>query len=127
MDVPAPNGGRARDSRARGAPLPPPPSGVTPPSTFSPPRVKSTRLPAWGVSIDTLLADVEHDSPYVLAFCDGGYTTNLPLEDVTGGRARVAFGYDGEPLDPEHGGPARLLVPLLLEERQVGARARVAR
>ena len=49
----------------------------------------------------------------MLAFCDGGYTTNLPLEDVTGGKAWVAFGYDGEPLEPEHGGPARLLVPHL--------------
>ena len=58
------------------------------------------------------------------AFCDGGYTTNLPLEDVTGGKAWVAYEYDGEPLEPEHGGPARLLVPapLLLEEREVGAR-----
>jgi DMSO/TMAO reductase YedYZ molybdopterin-dependent catalytic subunit len=66
-----------------------------------------------GVSIDTLLEEVEQDAPYVLAYCDGGYTTNLPLEDVTGGKAWVAFGYDGEPLDPEHGGPARLLVPHL--------------
>jgi DMSO/TMAO reductase YedYZ molybdopterin-dependent catalytic subunit len=66
-----------------------------------------------GVSVDTLLADVRHDASYVIAFCDGGYTTNLPLEDVTDGKAWVAFGYDGEPLDPEHGGPARLLVPHL--------------
>jgi DMSO/TMAO reductase YedYZ molybdopterin-dependent catalytic subunit len=66
-----------------------------------------------GVAIDTLLGEVEHDSPYVLAFCDGGYTTNLPLEDVTNGKAWVAFEYDGEPLEPEHGGPARLLVPHL--------------
>jgi DMSO/TMAO reductase YedYZ molybdopterin-dependent catalytic subunit len=66
-----------------------------------------------GVSVDTLLADVEHDASYVLAFCDGGYTTNLPLEDVTDGKAWVAFAYGGEPLDPEHGGPARLLVPHL--------------
>jgi DMSO/TMAO reductase YedYZ molybdopterin-dependent catalytic subunit len=66
-----------------------------------------------GVSVDTLLAEVEHDFAYVLAFCDGGYTTNLPLEDVTGGKAWVAYDYDGEPLDPEHGGPARLLVPHL--------------
>ena len=65
------------------------------------------------VSLDTLLAQVEHDAAYVLAYCDGGYTTNLPLEDLTGGRAWLAFGYDGEPLDPEHGGPARLLVPHL--------------
>ena len=53
------------------------------------------------------------EAEYVSAFSDGGYTTNLPLEDVTGGKAWVAFGYDGEPLDPEHGGPARLLVPHL--------------
>jgi DMSO/TMAO reductase YedYZ molybdopterin-dependent catalytic subunit len=66
-----------------------------------------------GVSVDTLLGGVEHDAAYVLAFCDGGYTTNLPLDDVTDGKAWVAFAYDGEPLDPEHGGPARLLVPHL--------------
>jgi DMSO/TMAO reductase YedYZ molybdopterin-dependent catalytic subunit len=66
-----------------------------------------------GVSVDTLLAEVEHDAGYVVAFCDGGYTTNLPLEDVTDGKAWVAFAYDDEPLEPEHGGPARLLVPHL--------------
>ena len=66
-----------------------------------------------GVSVDTLLEGIEHDAPYALAFCDGDYTTNLPVEDLTGGKAWVAFAYDGEPLDPEHGGPARLLVPHL--------------
>jgi DMSO/TMAO reductase YedYZ molybdopterin-dependent catalytic subunit len=66
-----------------------------------------------GVSVDTLLEQANADAPYVLAFCDGGYTANLPTEDVTGGKAWVAFAYDGEPLDPEHGGPARLLVPHL--------------
>jgi DMSO/TMAO reductase YedYZ molybdopterin-dependent catalytic subunit len=66
-----------------------------------------------GVSVDTLLEHVEHDATHVLAFSDGGYTTNLPLEDVVDGRAWVAFSYDGAPLEPEHGGPARLLVPHL--------------
>ena len=66
-----------------------------------------------GVSVDTLLAEVEHEAEYATAFCDGGYTTNLPLEDLTGGKAWIAFAYDGEPLEPEHGGPARLLVPHL--------------
>jgi DMSO/TMAO reductase YedYZ molybdopterin-dependent catalytic subunit len=66
-----------------------------------------------GVSVDTLLEGIEHEAEYVVAFCDGGYTTNLPLEDVTDGKAWVAYGYDGEPLEPEHGGPARLLVPHL--------------
>ncbi len=66
-----------------------------------------------GVSVDTLLEGIETAAEYVVAFCDGGYTTNLPLEDVTEGRAWIAFGYDGAPLDPEHGGPARLLVPHL--------------
>jgi DMSO/TMAO reductase YedYZ molybdopterin-dependent catalytic subunit len=66
-----------------------------------------------GVSVDTLLSHVEHHASFVLAHCDGGYTTNLPLADVTGGQAWVAFDYGGEPLDPEHGGPARLLVPHL--------------
>jgi DMSO/TMAO reductase YedYZ molybdopterin-dependent catalytic subunit len=66
-----------------------------------------------GVSVDTLLEGVETAADFVVASCDGGYTTNLPLEDVTGGKAWVAFGYDGQPLPPEHGGPARLLVPHL--------------
>jgi DMSO/TMAO reductase YedYZ molybdopterin-dependent catalytic subunit len=66
-----------------------------------------------GVSIDTLLAQVDNDAQFVLAFSEGGYTTNLPMADVTGGQAWLAVGYDGEPLEPEHGGPARLLVPHL--------------
>jgi DMSO/TMAO reductase YedYZ molybdopterin-dependent catalytic subunit len=66
-----------------------------------------------GVSVDTLLDGVDTSAEYALAFSDGGYTTNLPLEDLQGGKAWVVSSYDGEPLDPEHGGPARLLVPHL--------------
>jgi len=70
-----------------------------------------------GVSLDTLLAEAAargvRSAPYVLAVSDGGYTTNLPLADVTGGKAWVAVKYGGAPLAPEHGGPARLLVPHL--------------
>jgi DMSO/TMAO reductase YedYZ molybdopterin-dependent catalytic subunit len=66
-----------------------------------------------GVSVDTLLADVGTSAEYISAWCDGGYTTNLALEDVSDGKAWIAYRYDGEPLDPEHGGPARLLVPHL--------------
>ena len=66
-----------------------------------------------GVSVDTLLEAVEHDASFLMAFCDGGYTTNLALEDASDGKAWVAYTYEGEPLDPEHGGPARLLVPHL--------------
>jgi DMSO/TMAO reductase YedYZ molybdopterin-dependent catalytic subunit len=66
-----------------------------------------------GVSVDTLLERAGGDAGYVSVFSDGGYTTNLPLADVTGGKAWVAYEYAGEPLHPEHGGPARLLVPHL--------------
>jgi DMSO/TMAO reductase YedYZ molybdopterin-dependent catalytic subunit len=66
-----------------------------------------------GVAIDRLVQDVESRAPYVLASSDGGYTTNLPLADLTGGRAWIVDTYAGEPLAPEHGGPARLLVPHL--------------
>lgn len=66
-----------------------------------------------GVSVDTLLDLVEYDAEYVVAFCDGGYTTNLPIDDVTGGKAWVVDTYDGQPLEAAHGGPARLLVPHL--------------
>jgi DMSO/TMAO reductase YedYZ molybdopterin-dependent catalytic subunit len=69
-----------------------------------------------GISVETLLQQVDYDPHsvrYVIAFSDGGYTTNIPLADVLGGKAWVAFSYEGEALAPEHGGPARLLVPHL--------------
>jgi DMSO/TMAO reductase YedYZ molybdopterin-dependent catalytic subunit len=66
-----------------------------------------------GVSVDTLLDGLDTEVEHVIQYADGGYTTNLPLEDVTGGKAWVVFEYDGEPLAPEHGGPLRMLVPHL--------------
>ena len=66
-----------------------------------------------GVSLDVLLDGVQSTARYLLAVCDGGYETNLPLSDVTGGKAWIAYAYDDQPLAPEHGGPARLLVPHL--------------
>jgi DMSO/TMAO reductase YedYZ molybdopterin-dependent catalytic subunit len=62
-----------------------------------------------GVSIDTLLADVDTAADHVLAHSYGGYTTNLPLEDLLDGKGWIAY----ESLTPDHGGPARLLVPHL--------------
>ncbi|HLY48384.1 MAG TPA: sulfite oxidase-like oxidoreductase [Solirubrobacteraceae bacterium] len=66
-----------------------------------------------GVSLDTLLESVVTEAGYLTAWSDGGYTTNLTLDDVTGGKAWVAYEYGAEPLEAEHGGPARLLVPHL--------------
>jgi DMSO/TMAO reductase YedYZ molybdopterin-dependent catalytic subunit len=66
-----------------------------------------------GVSVDTLLGGVEPQGGFAMAFSYGGYTTNLPLDDLTGGKAWVATQHEGEPLPREHGGPARLLVPHL--------------
>jgi DMSO/TMAO reductase YedYZ molybdopterin-dependent catalytic subunit len=68
-----------------------------------------------GVSVDTLLeaARPTADATHVLAFSHSGYTTNLPLDDVRGGKAWVVWHADGTPLTAEHGGPARLLVPHL--------------
>jgi DMSO/TMAO reductase YedYZ molybdopterin-dependent catalytic subunit len=66
-----------------------------------------------GVPLDLLLGEVGPTGSYVLAHSYGGYTTNLPLADLQGGRAWIAYEHDGAPLDPEHGGPARLLVPHL--------------
>ncbi|TDO45377.1 DMSO/TMAO reductase YedYZ molybdopterin-dependent catalytic subunit [Kribbella sp. VKM Ac-2527] len=66
-----------------------------------------------GVSLDALFEDVETAADFVMAHSYGGYTTNLPLEDLLDGQAWIAYQYDGEPLAAEHGGPARLLVPHL--------------
>ena len=64
-----------------------------------------------GVSCDALLERTGSKGRFVTAWSDGGYTTNLPLSDLTGGKAWIALGYGGGALEPEHGGPARLLVP----------------
>jgi DMSO/TMAO reductase YedYZ molybdopterin-dependent catalytic subunit len=68
-----------------------------------------------GVTVDAILeaAGVDPPASYVTAFCDGGYTTNLPVEDLLDGRGMVAYEYDGAPIEPVHGGPTRLLVPHL--------------
>jgi DMSO/TMAO reductase YedYZ molybdopterin-dependent catalytic subunit len=66
-----------------------------------------------GVSLDTLLADVKTDARYAMAHSYGGYSTNLPLEDLKNNQAWVVFRFDDHDLAPEHGGPARLLVPHL--------------
>jgi DMSO/TMAO reductase YedYZ molybdopterin-dependent catalytic subunit len=66
-----------------------------------------------GVPLDTLLGAVRTDAAFAMAWSDGGYTTNVALADLTGGRAWLAHSFDGAPLEPEHGGPARLLVPHL--------------
>ena len=68
-----------------------------------------------GVSVDTLLAAAgpRPEATHVMAVSHTGYTTNLPLDDVTGGKAWVSWHVDGRALPTEHGGPARLLVPHL--------------
>ena len=69
-----------------------------------------------GVTLDDLLVAAGLSRPpgaFVMAHCDGGYTTNIPTAHLLGGRAMVATHYDFSPIDPSHGGPARLLVPHL--------------
>jgi DMSO/TMAO reductase YedYZ molybdopterin-dependent catalytic subunit len=68
-----------------------------------------------GVLVDDLFeaAGLEPPTPYVLAHSFDGYSTNVPVADLIHGKAMVALRYDGKPLDPDHGGPARLLVPHL--------------
>jgi DMSO/TMAO reductase YedYZ molybdopterin-dependent catalytic subunit len=66
-----------------------------------------------GVSLDTLMADVETDADFALVHSYGGYTTNLPLQDLLNGQAWVAHRFEDGDLPAEHGGPARLLVPHL--------------
>ncbi len=68
-----------------------------------------------GVSLDSLFEQVELDrkAMYLTAYSDGGYTTNMPLTEVINGQAFVGYEFDGKSLAPEHGGPARLVVPHL--------------
>jgi DMSO/TMAO reductase YedYZ molybdopterin-dependent catalytic subunit len=71
-----------------------------------------------GVPLDAIFADmqergIETSADYVMVHSHGGYTTNLALDDLLDGKAWIATEAEGEPLEPEHGGPARLLVPAL--------------
>jgi len=66
-----------------------------------------------GVSVDTLLEGVDTAAEFATVYSDGGYTTNLALDDLSGHKAWVVYEFDGQPLHPEHGGPVRLLVPHL--------------
>ena len=66
-----------------------------------------------GVSLDNLLANRKPEAAFALIHSYGGYTTNLPIADLIGGKAWVVYTFDGQPLAAEHGGPARLLVPHL--------------
>jgi DMSO/TMAO reductase YedYZ molybdopterin-dependent catalytic subunit len=68
-----------------------------------------------GVSVDTLF-DAARPLPaaaFVLATSTTGYTTNLPLADLTRGKAWVVWTHERKPLPIDHGGPVRLLVPHL--------------
>lgn len=66
-----------------------------------------------GVSLDELFAGVETAAEFAIVHAYGGYTTNLPVADLLDGKAWVVHSYEGAELRPEHGGPARLLVPHL--------------
>jgi DMSO/TMAO reductase YedYZ molybdopterin-dependent catalytic subunit len=69
-----------------------------------------------GVLVDDILAAAKLEAPatpYILAHSVDGYSTNVPVKDLIGGKAMVALSYDGKPISPDHGGPARLLVPHL--------------
>jgi DMSO/TMAO reductase YedYZ molybdopterin-dependent catalytic subunit len=66
-----------------------------------------------GVSLDHILGGVDTSALYAMVHSYGGYTTNVPLADLRGGKAWIAFEFDGRPLRAEHGGPARLLIPHL--------------
>ena len=69
---------------------------------------------AWrGVPVSALLAEagLRDDATHLMAYCDGGYSTNLPLPVALDDDVLLAHTYDGKPLEPEHGAPLRLLVP----------------
>jgi DMSO/TMAO reductase YedYZ molybdopterin-dependent catalytic subunit len=69
-----------------------------------------------GVTFDDLLKAAglgEAPAGFVMAHCDGGYSSNYAIADLIDRRAMVATHYEGAPIPATHGGPARLLVPHL--------------
>lgn len=57
------------------------------------------------------LFGVQPEAKFVIAHCEYGYTTNVPLEDMMDDDVLLAYRFDGKPLDAEHGYPLRTLVP----------------
>jgi DMSO/TMAO reductase YedYZ molybdopterin-dependent catalytic subunit len=68
-----------------------------------------------GVKLKDLLdtAGIQSDATHVMGHAEFGYTANLPLEDALRDESMVVWEYEGEPIEPIHGGPVRLLVPNL--------------
>ncbi len=68
-----------------------------------------------GVRVRDLFAraGVQPGATHVIEHAEYGYTTNLPLADLTTDEALVAYAYDGDEIEPVHGGPVRIVVPHL--------------
>ena len=68
-----------------------------------------------GVRVRDLLerAGVQAGATHVIEHAEYGYTTNLPIADITTDEAIVAYEFEGEPIEPIHGGPVRIVVPHL--------------
>ena len=68
-----------------------------------------------GVKVKDLLdrAGIQDGATHVMGHAEYGYTANLPLEDAQRDESMVVWEYEGEPIEPIHGGPVRLLVPNL--------------
>jgi len=66
-----------------------------------------------GVGIKEVMKGVKlkPEAKFVMAHCDGGYTTNLPLGAILDDDVLFAYKHDGKNLSPEHGWPLRLVVP----------------
>ena len=68
-----------------------------------------------GVKVRDLaaMAGVKPEAKFVFVLCDGGYTTNISLEEFLDDDVILAYRHDGKELEPDHGGPLRLVVPKL--------------
>jgi DMSO/TMAO reductase YedYZ molybdopterin-dependent catalytic subunit len=66
-----------------------------------------------GVPVKEVLdrAGLKPPGTHLMAYSDGGYTTNVPLDAVLEDEALLAHAYEGEPLEADHGAPLRLIVP----------------
>jgi DMSO/TMAO reductase YedYZ molybdopterin-dependent catalytic subunit len=68
-----------------------------------------------GVSTSTVaeIAGIKPEAKHAIVYGEGGFSTNLPLDDFLAEDALFALKHDGQPLTAEHGGPVRLVVPRL--------------
>ncbi len=67
-----------------------------------------------GISMKAVIEKAKPKGKYVMEWSSSvGYSTNIPIENATSDNAMLAYNFNDKPLEPQHGGPLRAVIPEL--------------